>query len=328
MTNPLPPLPKKPRHRSIQRQRAERAAQRVGIERRGNYIGTCETRRFDAHVVRSASTRSTDAGANATQVTGTAIVYGVPYTVHDGLGPTGSFTETMSPGVVRDILATTDARLLVDHNPSMLLARTASGTMSLRDGTDGLHFVADLDPRDTDASNALVRIERGDLSQCSVGFIVANDVWNSDYTSRRITKIERLDDCSLVSFPASETTSVALAKKKPKPWDEDPASQSVNDGTQNAPVSSGLDGTGYLSGRSAAPRLKLELDTLALRHAPRPKAQPLRFDVETGRWVERKKGKKKSKGKWRPYPPPPKKAKPSPFAKKPLPKNKPTDIDR
>ena len=45
----------------------------------------------------------------------------------------------------------------------------------------------------------------------SVGFVVETDEWSADYTQRSISKFRSLEDVSAVAYPASPTTSIALA---------------------------------------------------------------------------------------------------------------------
>ena len=56
-------------------------------------------------------------------------------------------------------------------------------------------------------------VKRGDISQCSFAFVVAEDTWKYDETDdendlRTINKISELWDVSLVTYPAYEGTSV------------------------------------------------------------------------------------------------------------------------
>jgi HK97 family phage prohead protease len=119
----------------------------------------------------------------------------------------------MMPGVASRVLARDDldCRFLVDHDPSRLLARTTSGTLTLEDGPDGLNMTAVLYKRDTDAANCLLRIEREDLSAMSCAFRVAEDTWSADYTQRTVRSLDCLTDISAVAYPCSPRTSISLA---------------------------------------------------------------------------------------------------------------------
>jgi HK97 family phage prohead protease len=146
---------------------------------------------------------------------GTPIVYDTPYDVRDMLG---TFRETMKPGVARDVLsAGADVRFLTNHEGEPY-ARTASGTLVLTDTPTGLRSEAHLDGRQQSAYDLACKVERGDISQMSIGFCVANDGdewrWGNDGTEEReVLAFSELLDVSAVTYPASPTTSIALAQR-------------------------------------------------------------------------------------------------------------------
>ena len=172
--------------------------------RAGPAVGR-EFRRFATHGL---EVRSATDGSDSITITGTPIVYNTAYTVMDMFG---EFEETMHPGVATNLLALTpDVRFLFNHD-GMPLARTLSGTLTLRDGMDGLGMSATLDARQQLANDLAVAIERGDVSQMSCGFVVGLDQWNADWTQRDIYRLEELFDVSAVTYPASPTTSIELS---------------------------------------------------------------------------------------------------------------------
>lgn len=169
--------------------------------------GGIEVRRFAAEGL---EVRSGAAGSDTIEITGSPIVYNAPYTVNDMFG---EFTETMAPGVCTNVLASNpDCRFLFNHD-GLPLARTTSGTMTLADTPNACTFTAQLDARQSLANDLAVAIERGDVSQMSCGFIVANDTWNADMTDRTIYRFQDLLDVSAVTYPASPTTSIAVAER-------------------------------------------------------------------------------------------------------------------
>ena len=110
-----------------------------------------------------------------------------------------------------------DVRALFNHDPNMLLARTSSGTLSLEVDDRGLKYSFDLP--DTQAGRDLGELlKRGDVSQSSFGFTIAEDEWQEKYndsgevieTTRVIKKVKRLYDVSPVTYPAYPDTSGAL----------------------------------------------------------------------------------------------------------------------
>ncbi len=121
------------------------------------------------------------------------------------------FREQIAPDAFADVLDD-DVRLLINHDPWPVLARTTSGTLSLSQDDDGLLTEADL----ADVSGARdlqVSLERGDVSQMSFGFLAGEDEWeesDGDLPIRTVTKIAELFDVSVVTFPAYPQTDAAM----------------------------------------------------------------------------------------------------------------------
>ena len=123
----------------------------------------------------------------------------------------GFFVEQFAPGAFdNDIKENGDVRLLREHDPLLLLARTASGTMELFQRTESLDFRASL-PNSELGNSTYESIDRGDLTGVSFMFSVVSDNWErmNDGTVLR-TIIEAADflEVSLVTFPAYESNTV------------------------------------------------------------------------------------------------------------------------
>lgn len=121
----------------------------------------------------------------------------------------GGFIERIDPkafdGVLND-----DVRALINHDDNMILARTISGTLSLSVDERGLSYEFEV-PNTTYGNDLLVSVQRGDISQSSFGFSVAEDEWDrGDVRRRTIKKVARLYDVSPVTYPAYPDTSVAM----------------------------------------------------------------------------------------------------------------------
>lgn len=240
-----------------------------GIEKRAEYRGNREDRRFGVGVLNAPAARaSSTANSTAATIAGTPIVYSTPYTVNDRFG---SFTEVVAPGAVSAILATCDTRFLAEHQ-GLALARVSSGTLTLTDSPQALTCRAVLDPRSPTASEVIIAVGRGDVNQMSIGMIVEADDWTPDMSHRTITRIGELLDCSIVSFPASPSTNAELLDA-PEEFQPDLAGP---DATLGAPFGGGSsqDGTGS-RGAAVATELRLELDLLeARRHRSRITVSP------------------------------------------------------
>jgi hypothetical protein len=145
-------------------------------------------------------------GGNGHMITGYAAVFN---STSEDLG---GFKETIRYGAFSRVLREKqDTVALLNHNPSLLLARTTSGTMRLSQDTTGLHFEIDL-PDTSTGNSVYTLVKRGDLHQCSFGFTVGQEgqEWKGDL--RILTDIDRLLDCSVVTRPAYSATSVQAAR--------------------------------------------------------------------------------------------------------------------
>lgn len=138
---------------------------------------------------------------------GVASVVDTPYGVRDQFG---EFEETILKGAFnRTIQQRSDVRLLKNHDPSNVFARTKSGTMSLRADPHLSVTALDLDPTNPAVQVLRSELKRGDIDQMSMGFNVKDDEWNADYSERQIKEIA-LAEVSIVAFPASPTTSAGI----------------------------------------------------------------------------------------------------------------------
>jgi len=112
----------------------------------------------------------------------------------------GAFKKTINDGA--------DVRLLIDHT-GVPLARTKSGTLTLREDDKGLFMEARLDPNNPDAVKMRSALMRGDVTQMSFAFETIKDGWNGDRSVRELKEV-RLHDVSLVTYPAYEETSAEI----------------------------------------------------------------------------------------------------------------------
>lgn len=123
----------------------------------------------------------------------------------------GAFSEELAPGCFRSALAgTPEIKLLWQHKADTPLARTANGSLELREDARGLRFEARLAPTQA-GKDAFIAARTGLVDQMSFGFIVGEDEWSvrSGKPHRRILEVGELLECSLVTFPAYPQTSAA-----------------------------------------------------------------------------------------------------------------------
>jgi len=134
------------------------------------------------------------------------------------------FIERIAPGAFKSALKNSDVRALWNHDANIILGRTKSGTLKLKEDKTGLYM--EVEPPDTQLVRDMVMtpIERGDVTQQSFGFTVEKDEWKNldkDIPIRTIEKVSQLFDVSPVVYPAYPDTEVALrsleAAKKVEP---------------------------------------------------------------------------------------------------------------
>jgi len=129
-------------------------------------------------------------------------------------GMFGGFREVIMPGAfVRSLNAGADVRCLWNHDPNVILGRTKSKTLVLKEDAKGLFFRCEL-PNTQAARDLYESISRGDVDSCSFGFQAVKQNWletKSDDPSALPTR-ELLDvelfDAGPVTFPAYNQTSV------------------------------------------------------------------------------------------------------------------------
>ena len=107
-----------------------------------------------------------------------------------------------------------DCRALFNHDPSLVLGRTASGTCRLSVDKKGLRY--EIDPPDTQlARDLMTSIGRGDVSGSSFSFNITDVTWrrvddgDSDIFIREINSVE-LFDVSPVTYPAYKSTTSGM----------------------------------------------------------------------------------------------------------------------
>ena len=139
-------------------------------------------------------------------------------------------TESIAPGAFSDTLGN-DIRALVNHDSTLVLGRNKAGTLELREDSHGLWGKIKVNPNDGDAMNLYERVKRGDVDQCSFGFMIESeetDFREDGSVHWTITRVN-LFEVSVCTFPAYEETGVSarkadfaeLQKRKAEKWRAD-----------------------------------------------------------------------------------------------------------
>jgi len=117
--------------------------------------------------------------------------------------------EEIAPEAFNETLGN-DIRALINHDTTLVMGRNKANTLEIKVDSHGLWGRIKINPKDTDAVNCYVRVERGDVDQCSFGFNILEEItdWRADGTVKwTMTKLD-LHEVSVCTFPAYEDTGV------------------------------------------------------------------------------------------------------------------------
>jgi HK97 family phage prohead protease len=135
------------------------------------------------------------------------------YNTRSDIGP---YLEMLAPTAFRSALASPDldVRGLLNHDPNMLLARTPN-TLRLSSDSHGLQFEMDLNLDTTVANDVRAMVEAGLITGCSFAFVAGQEDWTThEGRDLRVhTSVARIQDVSVVTYPAYSDTAVSLRSK-------------------------------------------------------------------------------------------------------------------
>ena len=136
----------------------------------------------------------------------------------------GCFYEEIAKGAFRKALSRTPDVVCVFDHEGMPLARTSSGTLTLRDTPAGLEYEARMSGDVQQARDLYAAIDRGDVFQSSFSFCIGSqgtDQWSYEsvegHDLRRILDIGELYDVSPVSRPAYAAATVGARNVTTEP---------------------------------------------------------------------------------------------------------------
>ena len=127
----------------------------------------------------------------------------------------GDFREYIAPDAFKDVL-NDDTRILFNHDPNQILARTKNNTAQVKQDAKGLHYRFEV-PNTTLGNDLFELVNSGIINQSSFGFTIKDEKWSRDDKGaiREITRVGKLYDVSPVRYPAYEQTNdLAVAKRK------------------------------------------------------------------------------------------------------------------
>lgn len=159
----------------------------------------------DARQLRAVATQfETRNDGEAPHLCGYFAVFDSVYQIGPGM------SESIAPGAFGETLSG-DIRALTNHDTTLVLGRTGAGTLTLREDEHGLWADVAINPNDSDAMNTWARVQRGDVSQCSIGFMIRSedtDVREDGSVHWTIRSVE-LFEVSVCTFPAYTETNVS-----------------------------------------------------------------------------------------------------------------------
>ncbi len=122
------------------------------------------------------------------------------------------FLERIAKGAFADcIKRKQDVRALYNHDASLMLGRTAAGTLKLTEDSVGLAYEVTL-PNTQLAHDVAENLRVGNISGSSFSFRIADESWTRENGAdiRTITKIETLFDVGPVTYPAYQSSTSGL----------------------------------------------------------------------------------------------------------------------
>jgi HK97 family phage prohead protease len=161
--------------------------------------------------------RSTVEGEESRTIEGYAVVFNTRSSLLPDYDVYRMVQEEIDPdAITEDLLRSCDIKALLEHDNNRMLARSCngSGTLKLSKDERGIKYEFTA-PNTSDGNYALEMVKRGDLFGSSFAYTTDGDVEGNiryskdgDTLVRRVCKIDRLYDVSIVSDPAYLDTSV------------------------------------------------------------------------------------------------------------------------
>ena len=158
------------------------------------------------YISESAEVRKREDGTN--EIFGYALKWDVRYDM-------GWFSESIDRNALEGANMK-DVRVLLNHDPNIILGRTTAGTAEVGTDETGMWYRAIL-PNSPNGENVRVALERGDINQSSWAFYTRvsedgnGDKWDrvNGKDHRTILKVREVVDASPVTYPANPDTTAA-----------------------------------------------------------------------------------------------------------------------
>lgn len=148
------------------------------------------------------------------KIIGHAAVFDAEYPIGPEARPW--FIERVARGAFTQTIGEDDIRALFNHDDNFVLGRNKAGTLVLAEDEIGLRIEVVPDMESTRVRDVVRAIQRGDISQMSIGMTVLGQAWEireagtTDAVEVRTIQRAKLWDVSPVTFPASRSTEVSV----------------------------------------------------------------------------------------------------------------------
>lgn len=126
----------------------------------------------------------------------------------------GGFVEVITPEALKEV-DLSNVFLLYGHDYSKPLASVKAGTLKLDVDEVGLHFEAEL-PNTSYANDVYENVSKKILDSMSFGFVLGVDSFDQaedGSVTRSIEKMKALNEISIVTIPAYDSTNVQIDKR-------------------------------------------------------------------------------------------------------------------
>lgn len=144
----------------------------------------------------------------------TLTIAGYAYKFYTRSQNLGGFVEQVRPGAGDESARQDDIRALFNHDPSITLGRSVSGTLRVAEDSEGLNYEVSADSRQSYVRDLAISLERGDVTQSSFAFRVIEDDWGfteDEFPLRTLVKIA-LFDVSPVTYPAYTSSTAGVGR--------------------------------------------------------------------------------------------------------------------
>lgn len=155
-----------------------------------------------------------DASVRAEELDGSGYLIGYASVFNEQTDIAGLFRESIAPGAFKEALERKDdTRVLFNHDPNLIIARSTNGTLEMVEDEKGLLCRIKL-PNTTLGNDLRVLIDEGTISQMSFGFYIEKEERKGVVDGLPWFEIQsvRLFDVAPVTYPAYEGTSIKVAR--------------------------------------------------------------------------------------------------------------------